>query len=82
MAESSLKTGTVSHVTALHAQAYSNKQLCDMCERSAATKVTYDDIVAHKCPALWCASCYEKLHYDAEDRVIEPDHKVFPYISG
>ncbi|KAK9806543.1 hypothetical protein WJX73_009403 [Symbiochloris irregularis] len=63
-------------------QAYSNRQLCDMCEKHAATKVTYDDIVAHKCPALWCALCYEKLHYDAEDQVIDPSHKVFPYISG
>lgn len=57
-------------------------QLCDMCEKHAATKVTYDDIVAHKCPALWCKLCYDKLHYDAEDKLIDPDHKVFPYTSG
>ena len=67
---------------ALPMQAYGSRRKCGICDLRAATKLTYADIAAPDSPAFWCEDCYKMLHYTKDDKLLDPDHKVFPYQIG
>lgn len=53
---------------------------CEVCDRHAAQKVTYEDKKAPHTPFFWCNECFRLMHYDAQGHAKYTDYKVFPYL--
>lgn len=62
-------------------QEVSYRRVCDICSRTMAIKVTYEDKHAPSDPCFWCSECYRMMHYDKQGELLYR-HKVFPYKTG
>ncbi len=55
------------------------RRRCAICDGFCATKVVYDSRLAPESPCFLCGECFQRLHYDAQGRILFSDFEVFDY---